>query len=412
MAVCGDYVCEDDSFSFGRDFYSGEKSTQDTWCNNIVGCHNGGVDEKYCTGEEEEMFQCRENDGTVISEIPLSKVCDRKCDCNSYCDDEWNCNGYTYHYWYKCNNSSEYIPSFDICDTAVNCNHGDDESNCGNDTCTVISTLTYILANYSRCTPLVECINKLDQTNCSDTTIAPLQCPINGQTSTVSQLIICTTAYMSNTSAVCDDGMDVECVTPTPGCYIHKHQLCDNNPDCKGGSDEKSALCSIVTTKSYHRKYHYSKSLKLPKDWINDGIEDYIGGIDEDIREWNTCVYSTFTIYGSGQCEDVYICPSGYLPYVEIPSLCDEMLSCEGGNGICETTALASPQLRYTPVTVENVNYLHYCLLGLQNLKIFFVGCEQVNYPTIDILATQPNYLFLPVKQIDCELCTASNTYI
>ena len=52
---------------------------------------------------------------------------------------------------------------------------------------------------------------------------------------------------------------------------------------------------------------------------------------------------------------------------------------------------------------VENVNYLHFCLLGLQSLKIYFVGCEQVNYPTVDILATHPNYLFLPIRQVNCE---------
>ena len=165
----------------------------------------------------------------------------------------------------------------------------------------------------------------------------------------------------------------------------------------------KSALCSRVTTESCKRRYHYNTSLKLPIGWIHDGIEDCVGGIDEDITYWNFCNYPTFTIYGIEQCEDVYICPSGYPLYVEILSLCDEMLSCEGGNGICETAVLTSPQVRYTPVKVENVNYLHFCLLGLQSLKIYFMGCEQVNYPTVDILATHPNYLFLPVRQVNCE---------
>ena len=148
--------------------------------------------------------------------------------------------------------------------------------------------------------------------------------------------------------------MDMQCVTPTPGCYIHKHQLCNNITDCKGGSDEKSARCSRVTEKSCTRRYHYNKSLKLPIGWIHDEIEDCVGGIDEGITYWNFCNYPTFTIYGIEQCEDVYICPSGYPLYVEIPSLCDEMLSCEGGNGICDTAALTSPQVRYTPVKVEN----------------------------------------------------------
>ena len=108
-----------------------------------------------------------------------------------------------------------------------------------------------MLINYSRCTPRVMCANKLDQTNCSDTKLAPLQCPINGYVSNVSQHIICNrtiTAIFgenhSNTSAVCDDSMDVHCVTPSLGCYIHKHQLCDKITDCEGGSDVRLQLVS------------------------------------------------------------------------------------------------------------------------------------------------------------------------
>ena len=260
VAVCGYYVCD----YYGYSVYSGEKFTQRTWCNNRVQCYNGGVDEKYCT--EEEVFQCRYSSGSVSGDISTSRACDRKCDC-SFCDDEWNCNGYNYHYWYKCSNSSRSIPSDWICDSITYCYHGDDESNCGNvTTCDTgrYSTRTYMLTNYSRCTPEVWCANKLDQTNCSDTTLAPLQCPINGYMSPVSQLIICNTTFTSNTSAVCDDGMDMQCVTPTAGCYIHKHQLCDNITDCEGGSDEKSALCSRVTTERCKRKYQYNKSLNLP----------------------------------------------------------------------------------------------------------------------------------------------------
>ena len=412
VAVCGHYVCN----YYGYYVFSGEKFTQFTWCNNKVHCYNDFVDEKYCAEKEEgeEVFQCRNTYGGVDSEISMSRVCNIKGDCG-YGDDEWNCDGYSYHYWYNCSNSSKRIPSFWICNDDKDCVHGDDDSNCGNVTICVqerynYRTYTYILANYSRCTAWVWCANKMDHTNCSDTTKAPLQCPVSGYISTVSQYIICRSiiytlynAYHTNTSAVCDDGMDVRCVTPVPGCYIHKHQLCDDITDCNDGSDEKSVLCSRVTAESCRRKYQYNKLSKLPIGWIADGDEDCIGGIDEDITNWDSCNYSTFTIYGSKQCEDVYICPSGHPPYIVIPSLCDEMLSCEGGNGICETAALALPQVRYTPVKLENLNYLHYCLLGLENLRIYFVGCEQVNYPTVDILGTEPNHLFLPVNHVNCE---------
>ena len=208
VAVCGHYVCN----YHGHIADSGELVTQGTWCNNRVQCYNGGVDEKYCSVEEEK-FQCRYSSGSVRSEISTFRACDRKCDC-FYCDDEWNCNVYNYHYWYKCNNSSEYIPSHLICNSYASCYHGDDESNCGNVTTCIwegYSTVTYMLTNYSRCTPWVMCTNKLDQINCSDTTLAPLQCPVGGYMSTVSKHIICKSIvyaagniHHSNTSAICD----------------------------------------------------------------------------------------------------------------------------------------------------------------------------------------------------------------
>ena len=357
VAVCGHYICYDGDY-----VVTSEHDTLRTRCNNRVECNNGDVDERYCTEEEEEqeMTQCRYLNGSVMNEISISRKCDGKCNC-FFCDDEWSCNGY--NYYYKCNNSSRSVPSSWICNNYPNCEHGDDESNCRNVTTCVVEyyRFTYVLANYSRCTMWIQCANKLDQTNCSDSTLAPLQCPVGGYISIVSQYIICRSIiytsnniHHTNTSTVCDDGMDVQCVTPTPGCYIHKHQICNNITDCKGGSDEKNALCSRVTSKSCKRKYHYDKSLKLPISWIGDDVEDCVDSIDENITKWNSCMYSTFTIYGSYHCEDIYICPFGYPLYVEIPSLCDEMLSCEGGNGICDTAALTSPQVRYTPVKVEN----------------------------------------------------------
>ena len=182
------------------------------------------------------------------------------------------------------NNSSVSILSDDICDNSTDCHHGDDENNCRNIAACVRehdSARTYMLANYSRCTPWTLCGSKMDQTNCSDTTLAPLQCPINGYMSTISERIICKRIIFgevnkphSNTIAVCEDSMDGQCVTPTSGCYIHKHQLCNNIIDCKDGSDEKSALCNRLTAQECKRKFHYNTSLGLPIWWIGDGVED------------------------------------------------------------------------------------------------------------------------------------------
>ena len=402
VAVCGHYVCKYSSGSV----YSGEEDTSFTWCNNRVQCYNGGVDEMYCKEVNEEEFPCYGISTTT------SKVCDGKCDCDFFCEDELECGGYNYHYWYTCSNTSDTIPSLYICNNDTDCRQGDDESNCEEETCVWerSSTYTYKLANYSRCLPWVLCDNKLDHTNCTDTRLAPLQCTVGGYISTVSQYIICkSTVYTfrnnihSNTSAVCDDGIDTQCVTPIPGCEIHKHQLCNNITDCKDGSDEKSSLCSRVTTQNCQRIYHFRTSLKIPVDWINDGIVDCVNGIDEDITKWKYCEYSTFTIYGIENCEDVYICPSGSPLYVDIKSICDVLLSCKGGIEICNSEISTSSQLKYAPVNVDNVNYLHHCLIGLEHLYKHIVSCEHVTYPTDEILGTKPNYLYLPTKQVSCK---------
>ena len=399
VAVCGDYVC----ISKAGRALSGQHITKNTWCNDRVECFNGGVDEKYCVKEEEEMFQCKDHNGWVTGKVSISEICDKKCNC-IFCDDEWQCNGYRYHYWYQCHNSSISVNSIAICDNNTNCNHGDDESDCGNvTTCDMSHGLIYMLVNYSRCIPLIMCANKLDQTNCSDAALAPLQCTVGGYTSTVSDYIICKTEdYNHTTSAVCDDGIDVECVTPTAGCYIHKHQLCNNIADCEDGSDENSVLCLRVAVQECSRKFHYNTSSSLPIEWIGDGVEDCVGGIDENIFNWNSCQYPTFTIYGSDECEDVFICPSGYPPYVEIPSLCDQLFSCQGRNSICSTATFTSSQLQCTALEVGDVKYLHYCLLGHQDLNKYLEQCEHMTYPTVEILGTKPNFLYLPIKQVSC----------
>ena len=181
MAVCGHYVCDHE---YDGRVYSGEYYTSRTRCNRREECSNGDVDEKYCI--EKEVFGCSRN----TSYISISKVCNKRCDCY-YCDDEWRCGGYNYHYWYTCSNGVEIIPSYYICDNHNDCYlGGDDESNCANVTTCVIEGFTPTYLSY-RCIPWICCANKLDHTNCTDTTLAPLQCPVSGYTSTVSRYIIC-----------------------------------------------------------------------------------------------------------------------------------------------------------------------------------------------------------------------------
>ena len=409
VAVCGDYVCGTHDHDLGVN--SGAYITSITWCNNREDCYNSRVDESHCDLEnglgKKEVFDCGDKIDGVYINIPVYKVCDRTCDCH-FCNDEWQCSGYTYHYWYNCNNSSDYIPSYYICDNYVDCDYGDDESNCEDaTTCVQELIYTYILSNYSRCTPMVMCDNKLDQTNCSDAPLAPLQCPVGGFMTTVSHNIICKQTMCkirySNMSAVCDDGMDVQCVTPTSGCNIHKHQLCDTVTDCKGSADEINTVCNRLTEQACRRKFHYNKVLRLPVSWISDGLTDCVEGVDEDITKWDYCEYSTFKIYHTKDCKNVYICPYGYPLYVESDYLCDARFSCEGGNEICETAALTSKQFEYTPVLLDDVNYLYHCLFGFTASNAGFEPCEYMAYPANKILGAQQNYLYLPVSQVSCK---------
>ena len=118
---------------------------------------------------------------------------------------------------------------------------------------------------------------------------------------------------------------------------------------------------------------------------------------------WVHCDYTYFTIYNGDKCEDVYICPYGYPLYVEIKSLCNEILSCQGGNRICRTAGSTLDQQKYSTVKVGDVNYLHYCILGHQNLNTVLEQCEHLTYPTVEVLGTQPNNLYVPIKHVSCK---------
>ena len=402
--VCGDYVCD----GFWGGVYSGHFVTSRSWCNKRKQCKDD-VDEKHCQAAQ-DLFECYDSPNIII---PKAKVCDRHCDC-WHCDDEWNCNGYKYGFVYHCRDSKTYITSRFICNGWANCPAGDDEVECRDVTMCVVDFYPkqrYPITNYTRCTPSAVCQNKLDQTNCSDVTLVYLECPINGYISTVSKNVICQQKISTlhnnihrNYSAICDDGMDVQCVTATPGCYIHKHQLCDNITDCKGGSDEKTSLCRRVASQRCRRRYYKARSsLVIPLDWIGDGVVDCINNIDERVSQWQSCTYPTFVLHGVAECEDVYICPWGKPLYVEIPSVCDEMLSCQNGNDICKTAALNLRNLFSSSIKVGNSYYLEYCLPGLPNLQRRLGSCKTERHPISEVLGTQPNILFFPEEQTSCE---------
>ena len=390
---------------------SGQAVTDIADCNNRNDCASG-QDEAYCQNapeQEDEYFNCH------YGKIPKSMVCDMKCDCKNYCDDEWKCNGLIYHKMIhsKCDHFERNITSYDICKFKKDCNTGN--INCNQTpTCIreVYPTRSYIISNNSRCLPWAFCANKLDQTNCTDVTLAPLQCSINGMVSTVSLYVICKISVVtvfnwphSNRTAVCDQEEDMWCATPTfdSDCLIHKHQLCNNISDCRDASDEAMSLCYRLTSRSCRRKYFFNISLRFPVEWIGDGVDDCINGIDEVTEEWHRCQYKIngFTIYGVEQCQDVYICPSGRPLYVDVHSLCDEPRFCQGNHQICTTSN--SAHYSGDTILMKDINYMFHCLPGLTNLQNQIVHCQKISYPMVEILGAQANSLYVPTTKVSCK---------
>ena len=252
-----------------------------TRCDKNNNC-KGGIDDLICKDISGASFACPTT-GKLIS---VKMQCDRVCNCEN-CDDEWVCNGYKYSY--TCQNTTIEIEPLSVCDSTEDCPHGDDEEACNEPlTCeTEFRNEMLTLTNYTRCTPWILCSNKIDQTNCSDRSLAPPECLVKGKMSTISQKIIrktrLTTEYNRihvNSSGVCDDHIDTICVTPTSSCYVHKHQLCNNIYDCLDKSDESGFICMSLTERTCYRKYQFYQPLQLPNAWIFDGVEDCIDGID------------------------------------------------------------------------------------------------------------------------------------
>ena len=98
-------------------------------CNSEKTCSNTDLDETMCTlpDNEDKMFKCRGTSRSTSS-IPMSAVCDLKCDCY-LCDDEAKCNNVTYGMF--CNTvKGGYVHARYICDKKRHCLDYKDERRC------------------------------------------------------------------------------------------------------------------------------------------------------------------------------------------------------------------------------------------------------------------------------------------
>ena len=426
--VCGNYVCLlmridipvwGDWHGIRSKYQSGTKLKKHT-CTGVVDCYYG-EDEAGCTASDtSSKFGCF---NWFFPLIDTALVCDRRCDClhpdkvfvnPQMCDDEYRCNGY--EYVPRCKTPQlRQVLAWDLCNGQVACDHIINDTSCTNlERCTFINYFgnisTMALTNYSRCLPLAICLNKHDQTNCSDDTLVALYCKIDGKLSGVSQHVVCNRSQIMlnsdqhpNTSAICDDGLDKQCYSSRPSCYIHKHQLCDFVSDCPGSSDETSPICKDLTITKCYRNLR-KKLLPIPYSWLGDGTEDCDNGADENLKIWKNCTLKNFKylIPRTEMCTDVWKCLQGIPKFIKLEHICDRINHCANGNSICK-----SPTYKAFVVTPakksDDIFFISYCLPGLHHLQHQATKCKQFLYPQFPILGTEPHEIFSPFARLSCK---------
>ena len=289
-------------------------------------------------------------------------LCDGICDSeSSQCDDESDCNGYKYGV--SCQNHLTHVS--EVCDgQSSTCSDRSDEKDCSVTDNTVNICTQYLvkmrdnrevrvpILNYTRCSivdPSVKaypyCFDYSDQTNCSDISRIGGYCRVNGFWTSVSNSVICLDRDQTtlNPIRLCDDESHTNCDSPSAGCEIHKHKLCDTTTDCLHNSDEIKDICTVMTDTwnfSCTRRFNFQKgSSPIPISWLMDGTIDCMEEVDENPNKWGFCSGESKQIVPLGvgaKCQDVFKC-SKHLSYVIFQQLCDGVESCTDGseNPVC-----------------------------------------------------------------------------
>ena len=315
-----------------------------------------------------------ENDSTVYSNIPTRRICDGYYHCVDQSDEE-NCD-YSLDKGRYCNASDPthygWVPNIYFCDSYSDCKYGEDEIDCGFDyglTCYINETgqngwvdrkhicdgkiycgngededrercdlrnqtklecmertkseiiavkeidTCYYPQSYSTSTSgnhFLGCEGMLDQTNCSFTDV--MNCTVKGHLNTrVRERWLC------NNWEVCDDGKDEICHTYNADCRVHKYLICDGVKDCPiNGEDENECQKKLLPNFTCQRPLIRKQPLEtqILEEWICDGEEDCVGGIDEDDTIWD--------------CKRGIECPDMPGKYVALDRFCDNVESCDG----------------------------------------------------------------------------------
>lgn len=242
--------------------------------------------------------------------------------------------------------------------------------------------------------------------NCSDPAKSALRCTVDTRPATISKYMVCHTL---SHLAMCDGGFETLCVTVSVTCTVHKHQLCDNVPDCWDGADEASITCTSLTSTTCSRYYlrrGVAVEAPVPVSWIRDGTRDCLDGTDEE-GTWDTCgtTGTTFRYKAGGRpCQDVYLCRDH--GFIEREYLCDGVETCGNELKVCNTARGVEPVYTRTVETTgltTDLKNISYCIRGLDRQLLQTCKLETFRYYQDDIFGVnRTTDVVIPIYKEDC----------
>eukprot|EP00116_Pleurobrachia_bachei_P001369 sb/3461631/ len=399
--LCGTFICDGQTATnrFYRHKYRCNSGTCGNTELNMVGCNNI-------------------NNSHVITK------CNNICE-DFFCSDESDCNGVQYGLWCKGRYVEElYIPPYRLCNGYPSCDNGEDEiEECFNLTVTDhttcqngINSEPIKIQDNMRCfhPGRSYCLNRQDQTNCSDPERVVMQCLSQGCPTTISKWGYCL-GY-----TLCDDGYNNACVDPELGCNIHKGQLCDGHLDCNEGRDES---CKDLTNVTCIRRFHspdVEKNVSLPilLEWVMDGEVDCLDGMDEDEEKWLKCGTDYYTRYQEleTECTEVLLCPLEK-NYIDLNNLCDRINTCSFEEKLCNAareTDIDVTNLIDTFFIHQDEHYIQHCFpTRAADLERQLGKCNTVEH-TAGFVKTvlnvqQPVFVKIPETKVDCSHLFGAN---
>lgn len=312
-------------------------------CDGYFHCRDES-DEVSCDYDSSEGIRCDPSRDTHNGFVPPLYLCDSYMDCK-YGEDELDC-GFDFGIECVINKTGKegWVDRKHICDGEVYCKGGEDEDGIlcqernqtklqcterGTDRLVAIREIDtcYYPRSYSTSTGNTEvlgCKGLIDQTNCSSANV--FKCTVDGKINTRIR-----DRWLCNNNEVCDNGQDEDCISFNEDCRIHKHMICDgikengcNGEDEKGCDDmfAEGVSCERLLTRNE------TKILNVPMQWLCDGTQDCVDGIDE-----NSSIF---------KCRQGIECPDLPSVHVRKDEFCDGFESCAGSESqLCKATRLS-----------------------------------------------------------------------